>query len=86
MVGGSGEAHELLQANLQTKAKQERENILKQQLQDDKEKLECSVCKRMVQRNCMREHQKTPTCNKKGLLLDETQKEFHEQELKEKRK
>ena len=50
------------------KQNKKEKNTLKQQVQDDKEKLECSVCKRMVQRNCMREHQKTPTCNKKGLL------------------
>ena len=34
----------------------------------------------------MSAQQKTVTCRKKGLLLDETQKGFHEQELKEKTK
>ena len=34
----------------------------------------------------MQAHQKTATCNKKGLVLDETQKELHGQELKDKRK
>ena len=39
----------------------------------------------MVQRKCMYEHQKTPTCKKNWLLLDETQKEFQKQKLKEQR-
>ena len=49
---------------------------MKQELQDEyaKEKLECSVCKRMIQRNCTHEHQKRPTCKNKGLLLDETKR------------
>ena len=34
----------------------------------------------------MSAHQKTVTCRKKGLLLDETQKELHELEFKEKHK
>ena len=40
----------------------------------------------MIQISCMHEHQKTPTCQNKGLLLDETQKGLHEQELKETQK
>ena len=40
----------------------------------------------MIQRKCMPEDQKTPTCKNNGLLLDETQKELHEQKLKEKKK
>ena len=75
-------------AKQQAREEVERQNNLKKQLQDeyDKEKLECSVCKRIIQRSCMSSHQKTATCMKKGLLLDETQKELHEQELKEKQK
>ena len=34
----------------------------------------------------MSAHQKTTICMKKRLLLDETQKELHEQELTEKHK
>jgi uncharacterized membrane protein len=60
--------------------------LLKQELKDesDKEKLECLVCKRMIQRRCMHEHQKTPTWQNKGLLLDITQKEhYHEKYSKQ---
>ena len=31
----------------------------------------------MIQRTCMQEHQKKPTCQNKGLLLDKTQKEHY---------
>jgi len=73
-------------ANQPAREERERQNNLKQQLQDeyDQEKLECSICKRIIQISCMSAHQNTATCRKKGLLLDETQKELHEQELKEK--
>jgi len=40
----------------------------------------------MIHRKCMYEHQRTPTCKHNGLLLDETQKESHKQELKEEQK
>ena len=72
--------------NKKAKAKTEREKLLKEQQQEAyaKEQLECPVCKRMIQRKCMHEHQKTKTCQRNGLLLDETQKELHEQALKDK--
>ena len=76
MVVGSYEAHELLKAKLQAKAEKEIQKVLTQQVkyEYDKEQLECSIWKRMVQRKCLDEHQKTPTCQKKRLLLDKTPK------------
>ena len=38
----------------------------------------------MIHRECMYEYQKTPTCKQNLLLLDETRKEYHKQELKTK--
>ena len=60
MIGVKGEAHEILRAKQQAKTWKEKQKVLKEQLQDehDKEKLQCSVCKRMIQRNCMSEHKK----------------------------
>ena len=43
----------------------------------DKEKLECSVCKRMIQRKCLDGHQKTPTCQHKWFLFDKTAKDHY---------
>ena len=40
----------------------------------------------MIQRTCLDERQQTPTCKIHGLLLDETLKEQHEQEQREKQK
>ena len=79
MDWGKGKAYEILIAKQQSKTEKEILHILKQELKDesDKEELECLVCKRMIQRKCMQEHQKTPTCQKKGLLLDKTQKEHY---------
>ena len=46
MDGGKGKSYEILIAQQQAKAKQERQNILK--YESDKEKLECILCKRMI--------------------------------------
>ena len=72
-------AYEILIAKQQAREGRERQNKLKQQLQDeyDKENLECLVCKKHTQRKCMEEHQKTVTCKKKGILLEGTQKEHY---------
>jgi len=40
----------------------------------------------MIQIKCLDAHQKTKTCQKNGLLLDETQQKLHEEELKDKQK
>jgi hypothetical protein len=78
MVVRKGEADALLKAKLQAKAKQETEKILKQELQDeyDKEKLECSICKRMIQRSCIHEHQKHQHVESIGYCYIKHTKDF----------
>ena len=64
-------AQKLSKYNMIQKQKEKikiKKHILKQQLKDesDKEKLERLVCKRMIQRTCMHEHQKHQHVKRKG--------------------
>ena len=54
------QAYEKIIAKQEAREERERQNKLKQELQNeyDKEKLECSVCKRIIQISCMLAHQK----------------------------
>jgi len=61
------------------KEQKEIEKQLKKQLKEEyeKEKLECSICKRMIQRKCLDAHQKTARCQKTELLLDKPSTKYY---------
>ena len=61
MDGGKGKTYEILIAKQQAKAEQERQTQLKHKLKDESYKEKIELCKRMNQRSCVQEHEKTPT-------------------------
>ena len=70
MLGGNICSNWNINSNAKNKSGKENTTYLKKQLKSkcDKWLLECSTCKIVIQRKCMYEHQKTPTCKYNGLL------------------
>jgi len=84
MVGRRAKTYDNLIEKQNAEKEKEKQHRIKQQY--EKEQIECTICKKFIQRKCLDKHQQTKSCQKNGLLLDETQQKLHEEELKEKQK